>query len=100
MNSNYFLIGGKDYVIGPNEVTFSAGMTEVSFNVRIIGDEILEGDEIFQLRINSNSLPNDVTVNGPSVVNVTIVDNDGKFCKSLLFIAITFSFNQSTTKFQ
>jgi len=71
------LIGGKDYVAGPYAVTFPAGETKVSFNVDIAGDRILEINETFQLIINSITLPNGVTVSDPSVVTVTIVDNDG-----------------------
>ena len=53
-------------------------MTQVSFNVTIMNDNILESNEIFQLSITSSSLPNRVTVNNSSEVNVTIVDNDRK----------------------
>ena len=69
---------GVDYVSGPYTVKFSAGMTEVLFNVTIMDDNILESNETFQLSITSSSLPNRVTVNNLSVVNVTIVDNDRK----------------------
>ena len=60
-------------------------MTEVSFNVTIMDDNILESNETFQLSINSSSLPNRVTVDNPSVVTVTIVDND---CKLLILFNI------------
>ena len=53
-------------------------MTEISLDVTIRGDNILESNETFQLSINSSSLPNRVTVDNPSVVTVTIVDNDCK----------------------
>ena len=56
-------------------------MTEVSLNVTIINDMILENNETFKLSINSNSLPNRVTVEDPSGINVTIVDNDSKLIK-------------------
>ena len=58
-------------------------MTEVSFNVTITDDNMLESNESFQLSINYSSLPNRVTVDNPSVVTVTIVDNDRKFIKSV-----------------
>ena len=51
---------------------------EVSFDVTIMGDRVLESDETFQLIINSSLLPNRVTVDNPSEVTVTIVDNDRK----------------------
>ena len=80
---HYGIIGGVDYVSGPYPVTFTAGVTKVSLDVDIINDIVLEGDEVFQLSIDSITPPNHrVTVNNPSVVNVTIVDNDRK----LLFI--------------
>ena len=53
-------------------------MTQVSLDVTITDDRILESNERFQLSINSSSLPNRVTIDNPSVINVTIVDNDGK----------------------
>jgi len=55
--SNYSLIGGKDYVVGSSKVKFPAGVTTVSFNVCIKGDEILENNEMFQLSIKSKSYP-------------------------------------------
>jgi len=81
--NNYLLIGGKDYVAGPYVVTFPAGTTTVSFNVDIMGDKLLESDETFQLSIIFKTLPNGVTVNDPSNVTVTIVDDD---CKLLVII--------------
>ena len=60
-------------------------MTEVSLDVIIMSDRVLENNEIFQLSINSSSLPNHVTVDNPSEITVTIVDNDCKFLFFLLF---------------
>ena len=96
-------IGGVDYVSGPYNVTFPAGTIEVSFDVILIGDKIFESDERFRLSI-SNSLPGHVTVGDLSMVNVTIVDNDGKLllyelCINYLWLIvtdITVRFNQST----
>ena len=61
-------------------------MTQVTFNVDISDDRILESNERFQLSINSSSLPNRVTVDNPSQVNVTIVNNHRK----LLILYITY----------
>ena len=47
----------------------------------ITDDNILESNERFQLSIISSSLPNRVTVDNPSEVTVTIVDNDRKLIK-------------------
>ena len=69
---------GMDYNSGPFTVKFSAGMTRVPFNVSIHEDNILEGNETFNLIIDPSSLPSKVNVaNGQATV--TIVDNDGMY---------------------
>ena len=45
-----------DYTSGPYTVTFPAGQPIAIFNVPIIDDMILEGDENFMLTINPFSL--------------------------------------------
>ena len=68
--------GGVDYNSGPYIVQFIVGVTRVSFNVLINEDDILEGNETFNVNIDSSSLPSKVTIaNGQATVN--IVDNDG-----------------------
>jgi len=84
--SNYFLIE-DDYDVGPYNVTFPAGDTTVSFNVTIIDDRILESDETFQLSINTEKLPDNVTINDPINITVNIVDDD---CKLLILYDILF----------
>ena len=65
-----------DYNSGPFTLEFTAGVTRVPFNVSINEDDILEGNETFNLNIDSSSLPSKVTIaNGQATV--TIVDNDG-----------------------
>ena len=71
----YDNIGGDDYVVGPYVVAIPAGRTRLSFDVPILGDNILEGDEQFLLVI-SNSLPDRVTISNPDQTIVTIKDND------------------------
>ena len=70
--------GGVDYKSGPYTVTFPAGRTNVPFDVPIIDDVTSEGNENFNLTIDSSSLPSRVNINGLSRVIVTIVDNEGK----------------------
>ena len=41
-------------------------------------DNILESNETFQLNLITSSLPNRVTVDNPSEVTVTIMDDDRK----------------------
>ena len=47
------------------------------FAVPITDDDVLEGNENFNLTINISSLPNRVVTN-PHQATVKIVDNDGK----------------------
>ena len=76
----YHVIGrGVDYGPGPYEVIFLPGEISASFDIPITDDNVLEGNERFNLIINSSSLPNRVTVTTPDHANVTIVDNDGKY---------------------
>ena len=69
---------GDDYIPGPYNVTFPAGVTSVSFNVPIIDDNVLESDEHIFLRIDSSSLPSRFIVTNPSQATLTIVNDDCK----------------------
>ena len=71
--------GGVDYNSGPYTVQFDVGVTNVSFTVPVINDNILETDETFHLSISTLSLPNNVTVGGQGQTTVTILANDGKW---------------------
>ena len=66
-----------DYNSGPYTVQFDAGVTRVSLNVSINNDNILEGDETFNLNIDSSSLPISVIADDPGQTTVTILANDG-----------------------
>ena len=74
----YVTGGGVDYESGPYTVVIPAGETRFSFAVPITDNDVLEGNENFNLTINASSLPNRVTVTNPYQATVTIVDNDGK----------------------
>ena len=69
--------GGVDYNSGPYNVTFPAGVTNVSFNVTIINDNVLENNEIFHLIIDSSSLPNGVAYGKINQVTVNILNMGG-----------------------
>ena len=56
---------------------FTAGLTTVPFDVRVIDDSISENNESFDIIIDQSSLPNRVSVGNPDQVTVTIVDDDG-----------------------
>jgi len=70
---------GLDYNSGPYTVTFPAGQTIVLFNIPIISDDILEGNESFTITIDPLSLTSSsITAVDPDQATVTIVDDDGK----------------------
>ena len=75
---SYIIKGRNDYGAGPYNVTFLAGETAVTFDVPIISDGILEGNENFNLFIDQTSLPYRVICGIPGLVTVTIVDDDGE----------------------
>lgn len=67
-----------DYSFGSNTIMFPAGMTRVVFNVSIMNDNLLEGNETFVLIISSSSIPSGVNITDPAQAVVTIVDDEGK----------------------
>ena len=77
---NYYACntGSADFVTGPYTAIFTAGRTEASFSVPIIGDIVLERNEQFQLSIIPASLPDRVSVGNPSQATVTIRNDDGE----------------------
>ena len=76
INSN--LIGGDDYGPGLYTVVIPAGMSMVPFKISIVDDNILEGDEDFDVAIVQGSLPDRVTHGNPGIATVTIVNHDCK----------------------
>ena len=54
-----------------------AGQTNVKFDVTIMNDDVVENDENITLEINSDMLPNKITLGNPGSTVVTIVDDDG-----------------------
>ena len=70
--------GGIDYNPGPYDVTFTAGVTRVAFNIQIANDAVHEGNESFALTVRSTSLPSGVNRGSPGMATVTIVDTTGE----------------------
>ena len=64
---------GQDYSSGPYAVSFPIGFTNVSFDIMINDDNIMEDDEMFNISI--ISITNGHIVGNPGVATVTIVDN-------------------------
>ena len=50
----------------------------VPFNISIVDDSTLEGNEDFNIIIVPGSLPDDVTRGNPGTATVNIIDDDGK----------------------
>ena len=63
-------------------------MTRVSFAVVVTNDNVLEGDEKFNLVIDPSFLRHRQTVSNPDHVTVTIYDDDGNLILNLYAIAI------------
>ena len=73
------IIGGSDdYMSGPYNVTFPAGMTTTVLDVPINNDNICESSETFIVTINTSSLSERVTHEDPGQATVTIMDDDGE----------------------
>jgi len=76
--------GGDDYNSGPYIVQFPAGVTSASFNVSITKDNVSEGNENFNLMINSSMLPNGVTVDATGNTMIIVNDRSSEsFCNVL-----------------
>ena len=81
---NVYTGGGIDYGSGPYFVMFPAGVTIVSFDVPIIDDNILEGNEKFRMFIVRSSLPRHVVSCEVCSAKVLITNVTG-FAKRYLF---------------
>ena len=71
------LAAGDDYTKGPYMVTFSAGQSEVSFQIPTANDSMAEGNEAFHVDIVSTCGPR-VGICSPSRARIVIVDNDSE----------------------
>jgi len=70
--------GGVDFEPGPYLVTFPMSTTSAVYNISIDADRILEVDEIFEIVIDSTSLPFDVFSGTSDELVLVIVDDDRK----------------------
>ena len=76
------MTGNVDYGSGPFDVTFTAGMTNASFNVPIINENLFEGNETFTVTIVPSLLSNRIIKGTGCDVTVTIINDDSKFSTS------------------
>ena len=67
-------------------------MTNVAFDISVINDTILEGNESFKLTIMESSLPIRVNCDYPCMTDVTIVDTSGESLIMWNMIMCTLSF--------
>ena len=74
----YCIVGDVDYISRPTSVTFSAGETEILFNVSTIIDNTLEINETYTLAlsVNPDLLINTSVSISTSNVSVVIIDDD------------------------
>ena len=77
-----YLIGRVDYVAPRGdyvEAIVPGGQTTASFSISLINDDIIEGDEFFEITVLTESLPHGYTWVGDETVRVYILDDDGKY---------------------
>ena len=78
----YMLGNMVDYDSGPYTVVIPTGNDTGILDVSITDDDVLEMNEIFQLSIESTSLPSKVfpsrTSRNPSMTTVYIIDDDSQ----------------------
>lgn len=78
-----YLTANVDYVFprgGYVQAIAPGGMNSASFSVSIRDDNIIEGNEFFEITIVKESLPHGYTWAGPETVPVYILDDDSKYC--------------------
>lgn len=66
---------GSDYTSTSGTLNFAAGQTSQSFTIPILNDSTAEGDETFNVTLNS---PSGAVLGTPATATVTIVDDDGR----------------------
>ena len=98
-------IENMDYISGPyTNIIIPSETLYITFNVSIMLDDILEGNEAFYLKINSSLLRDNVTTGSFNTTSVIILDDDCKYLniisnfsvKYINTIVITITFSQST----
>ena len=74
-----------DYTSGPYTITIPAGQITAIFDVPIIDNDILEGNENFMLSIDETSLLTGITCGDAGESEVSIVDNghNNESCKTM-----------------
>ena len=73
----HFLTAGEDFESVVTTVTFQPEDTEKTINVKIVNDEVLEGEEMFSATL--TSADKNATVSTQDTVKIKIIDGDGRF---------------------
>ena len=63
----------------PNTIIFHAGMTDASFNVTLIDNNVYQEDHNTYCLIINSSVPNNVVLSDPRQATVIIRDDDCKY---------------------
>ena len=78
--------GNVDYQRRPFSLIFSGIVNSIPIIVRLIDDNIFEGNENFTLTIDSSKVPGNIMVAQPSEVVIVISDNnDGRYIPMYVF---------------
>ena len=88
--------GGADYNSGPYTVIFPIGSTNASFDIIINLDTLLEGDEKFNVSV--DSFTSGHIVGNPGVATITIIDTTSKYLSYVY--CITFCISRNTYQFR
>ena len=74
--TNGIAVAGVDYVTTTGTLTFTPGETEKTFNIPMLEDTLVEGNESFSVLLSN---PIGAQLGNPSVATVNILDNDTAF---------------------
>jgi len=74
----YNFIGGKDYVSGTYIATIHAQHKSGTFHIQILDDDVDEGIESFNLKIDPSILPDGMITDGVTQAKVIIIDDECK----------------------
>ena len=70
-----------------------------TFDISIVTDDLLEGDEIFHLVIDSSSLPDAVTTGDQETNTVLILDDDREWLHNIIMVHRCFLNKNSLYRF-
>lgn len=72
------ILGNSDYNPGPYSIAFPAGNTNVTFNVTVTDDNVLEHDESFYLSISLPTTASKIRLGETTQTRITIENDDSE----------------------